>query len=175
MYVVLCSVYTYVWWSGLSSFWYDFILVPYWSSMLFCLHVWYYLLKFHSTISSSISDHNFCSSMKSSQTFHRYHVKEVQAHSYMTYIELGRWMGLDDQLTLVCNPPMFYHCNYSRMRTLCDTEWNTVWIVCPKWNMQDYMYIVFQYRHVASQFLLVSPRDHFVCTVPQFSEMKEIG
>ena len=28
---------------------------------------------------------------------------------------------------------------------------------------------------VASQFFLVSPRDHFVCPVPSFSEMKEIG
>ena len=31
------------------------------------------------------------------------------------------------------------------------------------------------YRRVASQFFLVSPRDHFVCPVPSFSEMKEIG
>ena len=31
------------------------------------------------------------------------------------------------------------------------------------------------YMRVASQFFLVSPRDHFVCPVPSFSEMKEIG
>ena len=30
-------------------------------------------------------------------------------------------------------------------------------------------------RRVVSQFFLVSPRDHFVCPVPSFSEMKEIG
>ena len=30
-------------------------------------------------------------------------------------------------------------------------------------------------KRVASQFFLVSPRDHFVCPVPSFSEMKEIG
>ena len=30
-------------------------------------------------------------------------------------------------------------------------------------------------RLVASQYFLVSPRDHFVCPVPSFSEMKEIG
>ena len=30
-------------------------------------------------------------------------------------------------------------------------------------------------RRVASQFLLVSPRDHFVCPVPSFTEMKEIA
>ena len=30
-------------------------------------------------------------------------------------------------------------------------------------------------RRVASQFFLVSPRDHFFCPVPLFSEMKEIG
>ena len=30
-------------------------------------------------------------------------------------------------------------------------------------------------RRVASQFFLVSPRYHFVCPVPSFSEMKEIG
>ena len=30
-------------------------------------------------------------------------------------------------------------------------------------------------RRVASQFFLVSPRDPFVCPVPSFSEMKEIG
>ena len=30
-------------------------------------------------------------------------------------------------------------------------------------------------KHVASQFYLVSPRDHFVCLVSSFSEMKEIG
>ena len=28
-------------------------------------------------------------------------------------------------------------------------------------------------RRVASQFFLVSPRDHFVCPVPSFSEMKK--
>ena len=30
-------------------------------------------------------------------------------------------------------------------------------------------------RRVASQYFLVSPRDHFVCPIPSFSEMKEIG
>ena len=30
-------------------------------------------------------------------------------------------------------------------------------------------------RRVASQFFLVSPRAHFVCPVPSFSEVKEIG
>ena len=30
-------------------------------------------------------------------------------------------------------------------------------------------------RRVASHFFLVSPRDHFVCVVPSFSEMKIIG
>ena len=30
-------------------------------------------------------------------------------------------------------------------------------------------------KRVASQLFLVSPRDHFVCPVPSFSEMKEIG
>ena len=30
-------------------------------------------------------------------------------------------------------------------------------------------------RRVASQFFLVSPRDHFVCPAPSFFEMKEIG
>ena len=29
-------------------------------------------------------------------------------------------------------------------------------------------------RQVACQFFLVSPRDHFVCPVPSFSEMKKI-
>ena len=32
-----------------------------------------------------------------------------------------------------------------------------------------------QSRRVASQFFMVSPRDHFVCPEPSFSEMKEIG
>ena len=39
---------------------------------------------------------NFCSRMKPSQTFLKYHVKEVQAHSGM---ELGMWIGWADQLT----------------------------------------------------------------------------
>ena len=30
-------------------------------------------------------------------------------------------------------------------------------------------------RRVASQFILVSPRDHFICPVSSFSKMKEIG
>ena len=36
-------------------------------------------------------------------------------------------------------------------------------------------WITMEIRHVASQFFLVSLRDHFVCPVPSFSEMKEIG
>ena len=31
------------------------------------------------------------------------------------------------------------------------------------------------YRRVASRFFLVSPRDHFVCPVPSFYELKEVG
>ena len=35
------------------------------------------------------------------------------------------------------------------------------------------MSMIVAVRRVASQFFLVSPRDHFVCPVPSFSEMKE--
>ena len=41
-------------------------------------------------------------------------------------------------------------------------------------GISKYM-IVYECRRVASQFFLVSPRDHFVCPVASFSEMKEIG
>ena len=42
-------------------------------------------------------------------------------------------------------------------------------------NKMDLQFNVDNFRRVASQFFLVSPRANFVCPVPSFSEMKEIG
>ena len=55
-------------------------------------------------ISVVAPDRNFHSGMKSGRTFHKYHVKEVQAHPDM---ELGTWIGWADQLTRVFDLPMF--------------------------------------------------------------------
>ena len=51
---------------------------------------------------------------KSGRTLHKYHVKEVRAHSGA---ELGAWIGWADQLTRIFDPPMFFPHFYSRMRS----------------------------------------------------------
>ena len=56
------------------------------------------------------ADRNFCSGTKSGRMFHKYHLKEVRAHSGT---ELVTWTDQADQMTHSLNQPLFLlHFNY---------------------------------------------------------------
>ena len=96
------------------SFRYDLIPAPYWVS------IFVYMIpaknSFHNEFIPVVAlDRNFRSGTKSGRTFHKYHVKEVRAHSGT---ELGTRIGWADQLThtYIHTSAFFTQC-HSRMRT----------------------------------------------------------
>ena len=77
------------------------------------------------------SDRNVCSRTKSSQTFHKYHIKEVRAHSGTG---LDTWIGWADQLTYVCTALSFqnenFYVNAELTMCACHTRMKFILVLC---------------------------------------------
>ena len=97
---------------GRVPFRYDFIPVPYWVSIF--IYMIPTKISFPKRVIAEWLHPGSRAGSNSSWTFHKYHVKEVRAHSGT---ELGKWLGLADQLTIVFDQAMFLPHFFSRMST----------------------------------------------------------